>query len=62
MKKITVKYSIEIPEDKFEKICKLGQCGKRILEKDVKNMAEVTGKVRVYDFVESMLQLNRKGG
>ena len=60
MKKIMVKYHIEIPEDMFEKVCKLGQCGKRELEKDIKKMAEVTGRHRVYEFTDGMLQLNRK--
>ena len=60
MKKIIVKYHIEIPEDMFEKVCKLGQCGKRELEKDIKKMAEVTGRHRVYEFTDGMLQLNRK--
>ena len=58
MKKIMVKYHIEMPEQTFEKVCKLGQCGKRELEKDIKKMAEVTGRHRVYEFTDGMLQLN----
>jgi len=60
MKKIMVKYTLEIPEDKFEKICRLGQCGKRELETNIKKMAEVTGRHRVYEFADDMLQLNKK--
>ena len=60
MKKITVKYTLEIPEDKFEKISRLGQCGKRELEQDIKKMAEVTGRHRVYEFTDGMLQLNKQ--
>ena len=60
MKKIMVKYHIEMTEQTFEKVCKLGQCGKRELEKDIKKMAEVTGRHRVYEFTDGMLQLNRK--
>ncbi len=60
MKKIMIKYHIEIPETTYEKVCRLGQCSKRELEKDIKKMAEVTGRHRVYEFTEGMLQLNKK--
>tara|TARA_R110000824_G_scaffold95302_7_gene229283 strand:+ start:156 stop:347 length:192 start_codon:yes stop_codon:yes gene_type:complete len=60
MKKIAVKYTLEIPEDKFEKVCKLGQCSKRELEKDVKKMVEVTGRLRVYEFIDNMITLNSR--
>ena len=60
MKKIMIKYTLEIPEDKFEKICRLGQCGKRELETDIKKMAEVSGRHRVYEFTDGMLQLNKQ--
>ena len=60
MKKIMVKYHIEIPEDMFEKVCKLGQCGKRELEQNIKKMAKVTGRHRVYEFTNDMYLLNKK--
>ena len=60
MKKITIKYNLEIPEDMFEKICRLGQCGKRVLEQDIKKMAEVSGRHRVYEFTNGMYLLNKK--
>ena len=63
MKKIAVKYALEVPEDKFEKVCKLGQCSKRELENDLKKMVEVTGRHRVYEYIDNIIQLNnRKGG
>ena len=59
MKKIIVKYHFEIPEDMFEKICRLGQCSKRELEKEMKKMAEVSGRHRVYEFTNGMYLLNK---
>ena len=61
MKKITVKYSIEIPNDHIDKICRLVQCGKRDLEIHIKQMAEVAGRDRVYQFTQSLNQVKNKG-
>ena len=47
-------------EQTFEKVCKLGQCGKRELEQNIKKMAEVTGRHRVYEFTNDMYLLNKK--
>ena len=62
MKKISIKYTLEVPEDKFEKVCRLGQCSKRELEKDIKKMADITGRHRVYEYIDDILQLNKKEG
>jgi len=62
MKKISVKYTLEVPEDKFEKVCRLGQCSKRELERDIKKMAEITGRHRVYEYIDDIIQLNNKEG
>lgn len=58
MKKITVKYSIEIPDDQIDKICRLARCGKRDLENDIKHMAEISGRHRVHEFIQPFIQLN----
>ena len=52
MKVIQVKYNIEIPQENIDKICKICQCGRRDLEKDIKHMAEVSGRNRVYEFTQ----------
>ena len=60
MKKITVKYSIEIPDDHIDKICRLARCGKRDLENDIKHMAEISGRHRVHEFVQPFIQLKQE--
>ena len=52
MKKIVVKYIIEVPENHIDKVCRVARCGKRDLENDIKEMAEVSGRHRVYEFIE----------
>ena len=52
MKKIVVKYIIEIPENHIDKVCRVARCGKRDLENDIKEMAEVSGRHRVYEFIQ----------
>ena len=36
MKKIVVKYIIEVPENHIDKVCRVARCGKRDLENDIK--------------------------
>jgi hypothetical protein len=52
MKRIVVKYVIEVPENHIDKVCRKARCGKRELENDIKEMAEVSGRYRVYDFIQ----------
>tara|TARA_Y100001938_G_C8052860_1_gene412806 strand:- start:493 stop:681 length:189 start_codon:yes stop_codon:yes gene_type:complete len=59
MKKIMVKYHLEVPETHIDKICKKARCGKRDLEKDIKHMAEIAGRHRVYEFTQPFIQ-NKK--
>ena len=60
MKKITVKYSIEIPDDHIDKICRKARCGKRDLENDIKHMAEIAGRHRVHEFKQPFIQLKQE--
>jgi hypothetical protein len=57
MKKILVKYNLEVPENHIDKICFKCKCGKRDLEKDIKHMAEIAGRHRVHQFIEPFTQL-----
>ena len=59
MKKITVKYTLEVPEDHIDKVCRRCQCGKRDLENDLKHMAEISGRHRVYEFIEPFVQIKQ---
>tara|TARA_R100001594_G_scaffold121838_1_gene157816 strand:- start:11 stop:199 length:189 start_codon:yes stop_codon:yes gene_type:complete len=59
MKRIMIKYHIEIPEDQIDKLCFKTQSSKRETEKDIKHMAEVAGRYRVYEFIQPFIQ-NKK--
>ena len=60
MKKIMVKYTIEVPEDHIDKVCRKAQCGKRDLENDIKHMAEISGRHRVHEFVQPFIQTKKE--
>ena len=55
MKNIMVKYTLQIPEDSFEKVCKKLWISKNELIKMLKDRAEVNGRVSVYDFVNKII-------
>tara|TARA_R100000152_G_C6541815_1_gene19675 strand:+ start:153 stop:356 length:204 start_codon:yes stop_codon:yes gene_type:complete len=61
MKVIQVKYNIEIPQEHVDKICKKCQCGRRDVEKDLKQMAEVAGRHRVYEFIQPFNNPKKEG-
>ena len=60
MKRIAIKYHIEIPDDHIDKVCRKCQCGRRDLENDIKHMAEIAGRHRVHEFVEPFITLNQE--
>ena len=60
MKVIQIKYNIEIPQEHVDKICKKCQCGRRDVEKDIKHMAEIAGRHRVYEFISPFNQTKKK--
>ena len=55
MKKILDKYTLEIPEDKFNKACFKAMIGNRDLTFKLRDMAEVSGRTRVYDWVDEVV-------
>ena len=59
MKKIMVKYTLEIPEDRFNKACFKAMIGNRDLTFKLRDMAEVSGRTRVYDWVDEVVS-NKK--
>ena len=59
MKKILIKYHIEIPENQIDKLCFKTKSSKRELEADIKHMAEVAGRYRVYEFIQPFIQLKQ---
>ena len=60
MKKIIVKYNLEIPQEHIDKMGKVCQCGRRDVEKDIKQMAEIAGRHRVHEFIQPFILANTK--
>jgi len=60
MKKITIKYHIEVKEDHIDKVCRKARCGKRDLENDIKHMAEIAGRHRVYEFIQPFIEIKQE--
>ena len=56
MKKILVKYVIEIPEDRFEKACFKGMIGNKDLTIKIRDMAEVYGRTNTYAWVDEIVE------
>ena len=61
MKIIRIVYSIEIPHENLDKIVKKTRLSRRIVTDDIKQMAEVAGRDRVYQFTQSLNQVKNKG-
>jgi len=55
MKKILVKYTLEIPEARFEKACFKAMIGNKDLTIKIRDMAEVSGRTMVYDWVDEVV-------
>ena len=55
MKKIMVKYTMEIPEDKFEKACKKAWISNKEMIKDLRQRAEINGRVSVHKFIDKII-------
>ena len=60
MKKITIKYHIEVKEDHIDKVCRKARCGKRDLKNDIKHMAEIAGRHRVYEFIQPFIEIKQE--
>lgn len=57
MKVIRIVYSIEIPHEILDKICKKTRLTRRFVTDELKGMAETAGKNRAYEFIK--LQSNK---
>ena len=55
MKKIMVKYTLEIPEDRFNKACFKAMIGNRDLTFKLRDMAEVSGRTMGYNWVDGVV-------
>ena len=59
MKKIQVKFTMEIPEDKFEKACYRAMVNKKTMTFNLRDMAEVHGRTQVYNWVDEVVNKRR---
>ena len=55
MKKILVKYTMEVDDNKFEKACRQTMIGTNPMMVRLRDMAEIHGRVSVYDFVDEII-------
>ena len=59
MKKIMVKFTMEIPEDKFDKACFRAMVNKKTMTFNLRDMAEVHGRTQVYNWVDEVVNKRR---
>ena len=55
MKRIKVQFTMEIPEDKFDKACFKTMVNKKTLTFELRDMAEVHGRTQVYNWVDDVV-------
>ena len=55
MKKILVRYILEIPEERLEKVCKKAMISKNDIIVELRQMAEVHGRTTVYNYLDKII-------
>ena len=55
MKRIKVEFTMEIPEDKFEKACFKAMVNKKTMTFKLRDIAEVHGRTEVYNWVDNVV-------
>tara|TARA_B100000287_G_scaffold356661_1_gene347670 strand:- start:1174 stop:1461 length:288 start_codon:yes stop_codon:yes gene_type:complete len=56
MIKIKVEYTIEIPEHRLDKYCKLARIGRKQAKKLLREMAAVFGRVHTYEYIDEVIE------
>ena len=59
MKRIKVEFTMEIPEDKFDKACFKAMVNKKTMTFKLRDMAEVHGRTEVYKWVDEVVTNRR---
>ena len=59
MKRIKVQFTMEIPEDKFDKACYKAMVNKKTMTFKLRDMAEVHGRTEVYNWVDEVVTNRR---
>ena len=54
-----VKFTMEIPEDKFEKACFKAMVNKKTMTFNLRDMAEVHGRTQVHNWVDEVVNNRR---
>ena len=60
MKKIMIKYTIEIPEDRLDRYCKITQVGRNEAAAVFKNLAEVYGRTAVFERIDEYITIYKE--
>ena len=55
MKKIMVKYTMEVPEERLDKYCRIVRTGRREATERFKQMAETYGRISVYEVIDETI-------
>lgn len=53
-KNIRISYTLEVSERKFEKACKRAMLSKKVMITELRDMAEIHGRVSAYEFIEKI--------
>ena len=61
MKRIRVKYTMEVPHDKLEKTCTITMISKKVMIETLRQMAETHGRISVYKFVDNVVNNKQEG-
>ena len=60
MKRIMVKFTVEIDNAKFDKYCEKQMIGKKVAVVNLRDFAETAGRVLIYDKIETILEVNEE--
>ena len=55
MKKILVRYTMEVPVEKFDKACKIAMMVTNPMIAKLRQMAEINGRVSVHKFINKII-------
>ena len=59
MKRIMIKYTIEIPEDRLDKYCNKVNLTRNAAKKLIKEMAEVYGRTHTFEYIDETINTRR---
>jgi hypothetical protein len=60
MKKVMIKYTIEIPEDRLDKYCNINRLGRNEATVEFKGLAEVHGRTAVFEEIDETITIDKE--